>query len=195
MSALELGVAPAGLARGAMAGRAVGRRAGLSLTTCPRVGSVVDAGKVLEVKVGVDLGRRDVGMTQQLLYPAQLPARFQQMRSKGMAEQVRVYVHSEPLPPCPQCHARLHRARAESHTVAADEERVLVVPGERRALLQPAAQRAQREAPDRHDAGLAALAEYVHYAVLEVEARDIETHQLRETQPRGIEQLHQRTIA
>src|SRR6516162_2957286 len=187
----------AGLAGGSHSGQtqAVRQRVCLSLTTCPRVGSVVDAGKVLEVKVRVDLGSRDVGVTEQLLHPAQLPARFQQMRSKGMAEQVRMYVHSQPLPPGPHCHARLHRARAESYTVAADEQRVLVVPGERGALLEPAAQRAPREASDRHDAGLAALAKHVHHAVVEIEARDIEAHQLRETQPRGIEQLHQRAIA
>ena len=38
------------------------------------------------------------------------------------------------------------------------------------------------------------LAEHVHHAILQIEARDIETHELREAQSRGIEQLHERAI-
>jgi hypothetical protein len=36
------------------------------------VGRVVDAGQVLEIKVGVDLGRADVDVTQQFLHGAQV---------------------------------------------------------------------------------------------------------------------------
>ena len=51
--------------------------------------SVVYLGEVLEVKVRVDLGRRDVRMTQQLLDATQIVARFQKMRGKGMADFMR----------------------------------------------------------------------------------------------------------
>src|SRR5579863_9889095 len=52
------------------------------LTARPRVCSVVDAGQVLEIKMGVDLGGGDVGVAEQLLHSAQLPDRFQQVRGE-----------------------------------------------------------------------------------------------------------------
>ena len=58
---------------------------------------IVDAGEVLKIKVGVDLGGRDVGMTQQFLYAAQILARLEQMRCKGVAKEVRVDVHRQAL--------------------------------------------------------------------------------------------------
>jgi hypothetical protein len=51
---------------------------------------VVYLGEMLEVKVGVDLGGRNVGMAQQLLHSAQVVAGFQQVGSEGMPEEVRV---------------------------------------------------------------------------------------------------------
>ena len=48
--------------------------------------SFVDAGQVLEVKVGIDLGGRDVGVTEQLLDTAKLLARFQQMGGERVAK-------------------------------------------------------------------------------------------------------------
>jgi hypothetical protein len=43
----------------------------------PRVGSIVDLGEVLKIEVSVDLGGRDVGMSEKLLNPAQIPARLE----------------------------------------------------------------------------------------------------------------------
>ena len=47
--------------------------------------AVVDLGKVLEVEVGIYLGRSNAGVAQQLLHGAKVAARFQQMAGKGMA--------------------------------------------------------------------------------------------------------------
>jgi hypothetical protein len=47
---------------------------------------VVNAGEMLEIKVGVDLGRADVGVTEQLLDGAQVAGGFQQVGGKGMPE-------------------------------------------------------------------------------------------------------------
>src|SRR5215469_11703719 len=97
----------------------------LSLAACPWVSSVVNAGEMLEVKVGVDLRSRDVGVAEQLLHSAQLPARLEQVRGKGVPEQVRVHAHAKSLAPCPPGDAVLHSARPEPLAVAADEERRL----------------------------------------------------------------------
>ena len=51
----------------------------LFLGASPGVRFVVYLGQVLEVKVSIDLGRADVGVSQQLLDAAQVVARFQQV--------------------------------------------------------------------------------------------------------------------
>ena len=43
---------------------------------------VVYLGKVLEVKMSIDLGRRDISVPQQLLYATQIVARLEQVRGK-----------------------------------------------------------------------------------------------------------------
>src|SRR5215510_1204605 len=60
----------------------------LCLAFCPRVGSVVGAGQVGEIKVRIDLRRGDVGVAEQLLDTAQILTRFKQMGREGMPEQV-----------------------------------------------------------------------------------------------------------
>src|SRR5207342_2793798 len=67
----------------------------------PRMGSVVGAGQVGEIKVGVDLRRGDVGVAQQLLHSAQILTRFKQMRGKRMTEQVWIDAARQALATCP----------------------------------------------------------------------------------------------
>src|SRR5256885_795696 len=66
---------------------------GRRLSFLPRAGMgfVVDTGEVLEIKVGVNLGRRNIGVAQQLLHATQISTRFKDMRCKRMPEQVGVY--------------------------------------------------------------------------------------------------------
>ena len=52
------------------------------------MGLVVYLGEMLEVKVCVDLGRRDIGVPQQLLHAAQVMAGFEQVRGERVPEQV-----------------------------------------------------------------------------------------------------------
>ena len=40
---------------------------------------VINAGEVLEIKVGVDLGRGDIGVAEQLLNASQVLAGFEQV--------------------------------------------------------------------------------------------------------------------
>jgi hypothetical protein len=40
------------------------------------VGFVVDTGEVLEIKMGVNLGRSNIRVAEQLLHPPQIPTRF-----------------------------------------------------------------------------------------------------------------------
>ena len=52
---------------------------------------VVYLGKVLEVKVGVNLGRTDIGVSKQLLHGTQLTTGLQHMSGEAMPEHVRMY--------------------------------------------------------------------------------------------------------
>ena len=53
-----------------------------------RVVLVDEALQALVEDVGIDLGRRDVGMTEQLLHRAQVGAAIEQVAGKGMAQHV-----------------------------------------------------------------------------------------------------------
>jgi len=52
------------------------------------VGPVVDLGEALEIEMGIDLGRRDVGVTEQFLNGPKVATRFEQMARTGMPEAV-----------------------------------------------------------------------------------------------------------
>ena len=88
----------------------------------PRVGCVVYPGKVLEIKVRVDLGRADVGVPEQFLDRAQVARGFEQVRGERVTEHVRVDVLGQPLPSRPLGDPPLHDARAEPPAVHANED-------------------------------------------------------------------------
>ena len=62
----------------------------------PRMRFVIDAGEVLKIKVGIDLRRADIGVTQQFLHPPQVSAGLQKVRGEGMAQQVRAHACIQP---------------------------------------------------------------------------------------------------
>jgi hypothetical protein len=61
----------------------------LFLAPRARMRGVVDARQVLEIEVGINLCRGDIGVAEQLLHRAQVRARFEQVRGEGMAQHVR----------------------------------------------------------------------------------------------------------
>jgi hypothetical protein len=69
---------------------------------------VVDTGEVLEIKMGVDLRRADVRVSEQLLHAAQIPAGFKEMGSEGVTEKVRMNAQADALASRPMRHPRLH---------------------------------------------------------------------------------------
>ena len=76
-----------------------------------RMSLFICAGKVLEIKMGVDLGGTDVGVTQKFLHAAQITTGFKQMGCERVPEQVRMHVLRQALRARPGGHAQLHRAR------------------------------------------------------------------------------------
>ena len=53
---------------------------------------VIDAGEMLKIKMGVNLGRADVGMAEQFLHAAEVTAGLQHMAGKGMAQHVGMHI-------------------------------------------------------------------------------------------------------
>src|SRR5579862_3003818 len=101
----------------------------------------------------------------------------------------------DPLPARPIRNPQLDRPPAEPPPGSADEEGLLSGARAARAFRQPRLQSAQRHAPDRHDARLAALAEHAHRSVATIDLLEIEPDDLREAKPGGVKQLHHRPIA
>src|SRR5689334_6023224 len=101
-------VVPCGLKLSLMTRPDLCRR--LRLAFSPRVGSVVGAGQVGEIKMRIDLGRGDVGVPEQLLHAAQILTRFKQMSGERVAEQVRVHARRQALAARPVGDAQLDRA-------------------------------------------------------------------------------------
>ena len=52
------------------------------------MGRVIHLGQVLEIKVGVNLSGGEVGVSQQVLYGAQVVTGFQDVGGKGVAHEV-----------------------------------------------------------------------------------------------------------
>src|SRR5579862_483887 len=131
------------------------------------VRGVVDLREVLKIEVSIYLRRADIGMTQKLLYAAQVAARLEQMGGERVAEHVRVHVHAQAPAACPQLDTQLYGPRGEPPSRTADEDR-LPGPGldsrpmprplarggahPARALRKPIVERLDGEASDRDDA-------------------------------------------
>ena len=91
---------------------------------------IVYLGKMLKIKVGVDLCRADVGMAEQFLNAAQILAGLEQVGSEAVAEQVRVYPLRDAGVPGPVFDPALDRPWADAPAADADEQGGLVLVSE-----------------------------------------------------------------
>ena len=82
---------------------------------------VVYLGKMLEVKVSINLSGRDIGVAQQFLDTTQVMTGFQQVRGKRVPKEMRKYFRIDALVFAPVSYARLDRALADSSAAIADE--------------------------------------------------------------------------
>jgi hypothetical protein len=88
------------------------------------------------------------------------------------------------------------RGRQPAAGLRQEEGGLLAVGHERAAgALEVAGQGTQRRLTDGHEAGLAPLALDADLLGIEVEARDVERHELLGPQPRGVGELEQRPVA
>ena len=139
----------------------------------------------------VDLRRRDVGVAQQLLHPAQVAGGLQHVAGEAVAQQVRVDALEQALLLGELAQAQLHGTRRD-RAVAAREDRIR---GARAGGRAPFGQRPARVRAHRHAALAAALAQHRHQTVVQVQVAPAQVAQLRQPQAGGIEQLEQGAVA
>ena len=87
---------------------------------------VVYLGEVLEVKVSINLRRRDIRVAQQFLHATQVVAGLEQVGGERMPEQVRVDLGVDALAASPVIDARLHAAATKARAAVADEQGGLI---------------------------------------------------------------------
>ena len=173
------------------------------------VGLVVNLRQVLVVQAGVDLGGADVGVAEQLLHPAQIRARLQQVTGKGVPEHVRVNRRREPRCLGARSKARPNRLSREPCAMASSQERsrtrlrfgwVLGVKG--LSTGQPIQQGLGRFTANGHTPELAALAHdksgfggQIDPALGLFGGLGIEPRHLTHPQATAIEQLHHQAVS
>ena len=156
---------------------------------------VVNLGEALEIEVRVDLGGSQVGMAKQFLYRAQIAAGFQHMGRTGVAQGVRVQAAVQPVFNRPAPQALLYAAGADAGPAAVDEQRRFPVRAVLGSGIQPRAQDRGGLLTNRHDTGLASLADYPRLAAAKIEVLQVESDQLGQAQRRRIHQFHHGEIA
>src|SRR5690625_2968267 len=87
----------------------------------PRMCTVISAGQMLKIKVGVNLRGCNTGVPQQFLYGAQVAAGLQHVGGEGVAQQVRVYASIQSAALAPPGHPCLNGAAREPGTATAHE--------------------------------------------------------------------------
>lgn len=97
---------------------------GGSLAPRARMGRIISLGQVLKIKPGVNLGRADLGMPQQLLNGTQIPAGLQHMAGKRMTQHVRMNRHIEPGLQGPPTQATPNRSGTQPTAAPTDEQRL-----------------------------------------------------------------------
>jgi hypothetical protein len=101
------------------------------------VGLIVYLRKVLEIQVGVDLGRADIRVPKQFLDGAQITRGFEQVGSEAVTEHVGMQTAIGTARLRPLREPCLHRAGMDACPAVADEQGRLIRAGEVGANPQP----------------------------------------------------------
>src|SRR5450432_3516247 len=90
----------------------------------PRMRGLVDRRQMLEVQVSIDLSGADIGVAEQFLHSPQVTAGLEQVSGEGVAEHMRMHVHSNALTAAPGGDAQLHGTGRQRTAALPQEEHV-----------------------------------------------------------------------
>jgi len=145
----------------------------------PWVCTEVDVLQPLGRQVRVDLGGREVGVTEHLLQRAQIAPAREQVGGEAVAKRMRAHL------------------LIEAGAAAVDEQLRLHLVADQRGTptLLICAQRRDRLAADRNNPLLGALAARAQHSLVEVDVARLQPDRLRGTQPTCVHDLEQSAIA
>src|SRR5690606_12193220 len=152
---------------------------------------------VLGGHVRVDLRRRQVLVTEELLDEAQVRAAIEEVGREAVPEGVRRGLLAQPGDLDVLVEDLSNASRREAIAEAIQEERVgifLVDPRHLRADLDETLDRRQGEASDRHDPLASALAARLDHLGREIDVADVERGELAHAQPGRVERLEDRAV-
>ena len=149
---------------------------------------------MLEVEVGVDLGRRQVAVPEKLLDTAQVAARLEEMGGAAVAEKVRVDTGVDALAVGPAGETPGDPASAQATATRADEEGRLIRGGLRRAHGEPELESLAGRATDRQDPGALPLARDTDESFAEVEIGAIDRDEFTHPERGRVEKLEKRAV-
>src|SRR5882762_990455 len=162
-----------------------------------RVVALVHGAEVIPIDVGVELRRREIGVSQHFLHGTEVGATLEQVRGERVSQRMRCDTLGQTGPPrrgfddTPGANARQWRTTRIQEQNASGFTAIERGPD----LSRVQRHRAQRSASDRNEPFLGALAEDARYAVLEQDVLQLERHQLGDARARGVGELEQRAIA
>src|SRR5262245_54081370 len=146
----------------------------------------VDVEQLRDVDVSVSLCRRETHMPEQLLNRAQIGARLQEMRGKGMTQRVWADPESRAAARNASRHQPLNASAGQSSTPGVDKERlalrlpppVRVVSGEQGSIGVPLAQSFLSGFVERYDPLFASFAHHAHHPTREIDILQVERNEL-----------------
>lgn len=172
---------------------------------------IIRFGQMLKVQSGVDLRRRDVGVTQHLLHRSQVLRGLQNVAGEAMAQHVRMYMCGQASRLREFRELCLDNTRRDAPASCSDEQGIGVgISSARRCQLgsdfDPALYRRQCGLSDGDAAAFAAFAQYKDFGLGEVEPTrrfvgggtgvvQIEPHEFRQPQAAGIQEFEHGAIA
>ena len=147
--------------------------------------------------VRVELGGRQIGVTEHLLDAAQVGAALEQMRRKGVPEQVRVHALRLEAGLLGEPAQDQEGAGAGERPAARVQEQLRPVAAieVRAAHRDVAAQRVDRGPAERDEALLRALPERADEPVLEIDRAAVQAGRLADAEARAVHQLDERPVA
>ena len=164
----------------------------------------------MKVEGRVDLGRCDIGMSQEFLDAAQVSARLQQVAGEGVTQDMGVQAHGGAARSTEGFDAGLHGPGGESAPPGRQKQGIGVGPGmgldKLGADLQPAQQRLGRDPANGNRARLVAFAQDGRFTLAQVDPAfgalaapiapgTVQGDQFRQAQAAGIEQFCDGVVA
>ncbi|MEY2721761.1 MAG: hypothetical protein RL597_1206 [Pseudomonadota bacterium] len=156
----------------------------------------VQALHALAGDVGIDLSRRQIGVTQEHLHHAQISAVIEQMRGEGVTQGMRRQRFVDPSRLCVSLD-EIPKGLARHRLTAASRKPVVrATPAENffsRATFETP-QPVDSLGTERNETLAITLTHHSNHTLIEIHLSDTQTHEFGNTQPRGVEQLEHGSI-